>query len=1236
MSDFLERLADRALGHVPVLEPLALRFARGTLSLDPLREPSRALTEPPMRYRARGRAVFSLPRQDAEHPDAEPGSAWPKSTGLRAMSHGVRDAGETLGDPSEVHADVLTGAPTPATEPRLFRQLIAAGPGEPTAMASILGNPDTWSASTADAPAARSQGITSPGRSLLRAPERSAPPEPATPEHTPGELAPASAMGRVGADMTRTTVDTASEASNSLQPASREPTAAVAPTTSHEPDAAMAESRPGVGESRPLMGAAPTTVVMAPPGQVLGQSAYRERSIVESERADSLGPAASLTVPSPAGARVRSRRFTMTDAPSQSLSREDAPGTNAPDITAEAMRTSSPHAVVPLVHALVQRAAGANTSDIHSVASGNDSSVAQLVPVTEVRLPHHSDDPSHSRTATIPAPPTPGETDRGESLQESSPNETQKVDILQAKASLSSPSIAEKLIFPRPGVIRKILSRMPSSSDDAARIDERDAASQPAAARLHASTDSNWSTRPTEGRPSIASSEIQGRTASEPEALPTGSLEVQPDIQEISHQTPPVAPLLQRQAAPALIPSSINLDMRGNESTAARPVQSRQDTPPQRGMPLPRSGIGPIPTSTTPDGQKNPGEALRLDHLENTSRPADILYPAASFSSPSPPPPAGMQSRSHYRAMPGILGPSPSHTDSGAVESRAAVPELGAVRLRANTSANNSILPDSGKPAITRPEPLDREMDGPDAAVPQPAEIRTGSRALAYQPRTMMRTLRRGETGAVPTSDFDTVEDDVDDTRARDLHEARGTMPRQAALRPSPASPQTPDMLSHSPVSGTAMTTALPSRSPALRTASPASSAHSPAPSTIPATALPSRTPAPGRAITTNTLSRSPLSGTESAKIHSPAAQPGVRVATLRAGASAGPPGYRDQNARGFSEIDPPDRDTDDAESPSAAPTDTPPAIRAMSRQTPAVMRVLQRKPTGAVATSGAHLVASDSDSAATRPVRSPPVTHRHEDASRSHPDRTAMPATTASTGTAHGGMPRVEQSPGHAGMTLVPQQPASLSGRFRTGNQSRGAADMSGVSSRTSSAAPTAEDSAPGSLAPGGEARGSTQVSERRDPRSPSTSDGRLSSARAESFPVRLNDIDPAARATITSPVVPRAAHLPNDSRSHTESQRATDARTAFITPSAQIRKARSQQPRALQPRTTRNDNQTGSRGPSLESDAASEPVVRIRIGQITVHAASPPTPPPASARPKPSILSLSDYLRSREEARS
>ena len=73
-----------------------------------------------------------------------------------------------------------------------------------------------------------------------------------------------------------------------------------------------------------------------------------------------------------------------------------------------------------------------------------------------------------------------------------------------------------------------------------------------------------------------------------------------------------------------------------------------------------------------------------------------------------------------------------------------------------------------------------------------------------------------------------------------------------------------------------------------------------------------------------------------------------------------------------------------------------------------------------------------------------------------------------------------------------------------------------------------------------------------------------------------------------------------------------------------------------ALQPRLAPRRDGRGTSGTGPDPGAVSEPIVRVRIGQITVHAATHAAPRPAPTRPKPSVMSLADYLRSRSEARS
>jgi hypothetical protein len=1092
MNDFLARLAERTLGHVPVLEPLALRFARGTLSLGPLREPARTLAELPMRYRARGRALFSLPRQDVEHGDVDSGSAWATSPGHHVISHGVRAHGETSSNAPDGHADVLMGTPSPVPEPRLFRQLVASEPGEAIAVPSSMPDisDDRYEANV-DEPAAWSEGVTWSERRSPRAREPGALLEPATLEHVFAELPPAPAAGHASAGMTPTMAALTSEAGSPLQPASREPAVAQALVPSHDDEAAMADSQREAAGPGSRVAATSTTAALLPAGQRRGESTPREPSMVQSESADMPRPLESLAVLSPAGAPVRPRP--SMGAPTHLPALDDTLGTDAPGVTSGVMRTAPPHGG-PVMRAAGRQAAGA--SQERSPGKAETAALPQPQPPYARALPSSftpgetdRDEspqerlPGKAETAALlqPQPPharalpssfTPGETDRDESSQERLPGKAETAALLQPQPpyarALPSPSTAGIQFRPRPGVMREMLYRSPSSGPDAVRTQVGDAVSQAASVRLGASTSSRDSTRPDRSRSGFASSEILARDAGKPEALRAGSTEaspdmpvISPDMPVISHEPPPVVSVLQRRAVP--------------------------------------------------------GHAFHQGHPENGHGNPDLLDPAASLSLPPRP---GTPTSPRVGAVPELLAPSPSRADSAAMESHVAVPGRGIAEMRANTSADKSIRPDSG---------------------------RTDSRALAYRLRTIMRrTLHRGDSGAAPASDFHSGENEAG---PRSVHAAKSTQPRQAAHLSHSAMPLTPASPLPSPVPGTATPVALPSHSPAPSAASPAPSAASPA-SSAASPAPSAASPAPSAASLAAMLLRSPISGSERTALHSPVTLSGEQTAASHANSAA---------------------------------------IRAVSRQIPTAVRALQRMTTGAAATAGTHLVITGvhpgprrGDSPATRSVRSP-----------------SGPAPTG--------------DPGHV------------------------AVHISGARARTSSTDSTAEAGAPRSLVPSGQTPDLMQALERRGAGSSHASENRVAPAHRESMVVHEDDVAPGASKIGTSAAIPPGAHLPNDSRAHREKAPLTDSRPASSSRLAQTRQARAQQARALQPRTTpRRDTGRGSSGPAPKADDASEPLVRVRIGQITVHAASPPPPARAPARPKQPILSLSDYLRSREEARS
>jgi hypothetical protein len=435
MNDFLARLAGRALGRVPVLKPVAMRFARGTLSLGTPREQGRALAEPPARYRARGRAVFSLPRHDIEHPGDDLTGEWPVSPGLRAMSPGFASNPEARGfesnseargfesnseargfesnpeargfesnpeargfesnpeargfasnpearsDATETHARVFP--PSSVPKPVLFRQLVAWGPEAASARTfSLPGISDIWTPFGSEAATVQQGG--------------------SVPSPSDGGTATAVAPAAIHTSMP------------------------ILPDRWSPPAPALLPPR------QPAI----SGVASLEPGH--GKPSGRDGAMVDAEHPNVPRAAERRAATPPVRTNAGSSQPMQADPPAWPPAPEEASDADASTVTPHTTRTGSPHAG-PFAR-IRRRAASAEAPNAESTVSDSASITTPPGMATEVTPA----EPGHQRVTVhrvaSPGPAAPGEASGRGSTRERSSSEPEKYDVLRPPALLSSTS----------------------------------------------------------------------------------------------------------------------------------------------------------------------------------------------------------------------------------------------------------------------------------------------------------------------------------------------------------------------------------------------------------------------------------------------------------------------------------------------------------------------------------------------------------------------------------------------------------------------------------------------------------------------------------------------------------------------------------------------------------------------------------------------------------------------------
>jgi DNA-directed RNA polymerase II subunit RPB1 len=1314
MSDFLTRFTERTLGHAPVLEPLALRFVRSTLSLGPVRDDRRLLVEPPVRHRALGRAVFSLPRDEAEAPDAglDPAPATtpgPTSRPIsRPTSRSAASPGEQPGDEPGALAATGMDAPRPEPEFRVFRQLIAPGQDAPPVGPRSM--PDA-------SPASPGSPVSGPAASPVSPTWRPAA-SPASPVSSPAS--PASSVSRSAASPASPTSSPAafmdgSEVAERAFPATQEASTTLGPGRSEPADTDSVPAGSAPVSAAPAMGGRtsdPAETFLAERDDAV----HAARS-PESETSSAPNPPASLALPRADEAPMRLRPATLLDVPAASSLLDSATAAEAPASATEASVTSArassgstwanttamvessvarprPSAVAmddagtaparpsaaamgdasatrPIVPASSNRpqlasypspspqrtdATGA-TSPAHATDGLGDDSPARPSPGDEVARLRQTEASLRGGTVSLHPVATPGSAGPGASLAP----EHASSHVKGASAPYSPPALVSS---PAGGHLRSRLpspdttaeSQASSSQDEGTMVAKRGAAAEAgASAPVAAPTGASavvvasrvapgpaprpasphagqaaplYREAPDRDASAPASAALSHHDASEPDALPSGSVQPSSVIRPGLRQAPAARHEPAQEAGE-------DAAIRSAELARWTDVVDAAGISPARRVHGAELAASRTDRAAAHRMEEDRGEARAPARAAAPSSAADHA-PRATPSSLS-----GVDDRARPRASSEQRTRTRSRRSTVAMPSRAGSSGPEVTRPQTTMHGNEPIRPSTIARGSISPERVHRDAGEP--ALPHPIAARAGNTTPTHEPRLRTTTPRREESISKSPPDHHTGANRDAGGAARRVPPAVEAPPRAAANQSHASTSQRPSALSRDALARSvespsilAQRSAKPAAqsSPAVSRDTLARSVENPSP-LAQRGASPAAQSSP--AVSRDTLARS-------VENPSPLAQRGASPA-----AQSSPAVSRDTLARSV-------------ENPSTlAQRGAKPAAQsspAVSRDTLARTVENPSPPAWKHAASTAKSPSTPARENTGHSARSTRLPSRETARHTAHGTPALPPSTIQYTPDStpprvRNAVPHAAQSPRILARNAVlhtARSPLTSSRMEMAGHENAGTpvpaarpearvASMTTPAGRSHAGLPHTQSSR---RPPAEAARGPVHAAP--SPRIPVTTNASEPSVSPAPGLTRAMTRTSAsgteAGARPLAPGQPRLASPPAllapGEHSSVAGSPIPDDRPAERAQPAGRRAARPERPPVLQPRAPRLPD--AGRRPEhagQRQDTTSEPIVRVRIGQVTVHAAPPP-PAPTAARPRQPILSLSQYLRNREEARS